>query len=131
MTPVAGAGSTTTLSIGSVSQTTYFVRCSRRSGCTNWDGESNCVVVELTECLPTGDCHGALGTGLSREVWYGIYDCDLSLLTNHPDYPNNPAGSYLNAGSTGPANFEIITGRGVRGFITPTVSGNYTFTSRR
>ena len=45
---LAIAGATgATYDPGPVSQTTYFRRCSRRAGCTNWVGESNCVVVEV------------------------------------------------------------------------------------
>jgi HYR domain/Ricin-type beta-trefoil lectin domain-like/Secretion system C-terminal sorting domain len=48
---------TPTLVVGSVTQTTYFVRCVRRVGCTTEDDfvESNCILV-----LP-GDCSNGFG----------------------------------------------------------------------
>ena len=34
-----------------LTQTTWFVRCSRRAGCTDWTiGESNCVKIEVKDC---------------------------------------------------------------------------------
>ncbi|MBI5916085.1 MAG: HYR domain-containing protein [Bacteroidetes bacterium] len=50
MDPVSG-GNGPNLIVGNVGQTTYFIRCSRRSGCTDWDGESNCQTVYPSECL--------------------------------------------------------------------------------
>ncbi|HHM21974.1 MAG TPA: hypothetical protein ENJ20_08110, partial [Bacteroidetes bacterium] len=44
---------------GPISQTTYYVRCSRRAGCTSWNvGESNCVVktVEGPDADNDGTC---------------------------------------------------------------------------
>ncbi|HNB81709.1 MAG TPA: GEVED domain-containing protein, partial [Chitinophagaceae bacterium] len=38
---------------GVITQTTWYRRCGRRSGCTNYDGESNWVKKELTLCAPT------------------------------------------------------------------------------
>jgi|GEM_PF-5850142 len=34
---------------GYLAQTTYFLRCSRRVGCTSWVGESNCVAIIIDE----------------------------------------------------------------------------------
>ena len=39
-------------STGTLTQTTYFRRCSRRAGCTDWVGEANCVVITV---LPSSD----------------------------------------------------------------------------
>ena len=50
MNPVADAGNSAELTIDAVTQTTYFIRCSRRSGCTDWNGESNCIIVEPADC---------------------------------------------------------------------------------
>ncbi len=38
------------LVVGSVSETTYFVRYAKRSGCSDWVANSNCVTVEPNEC---------------------------------------------------------------------------------
>ena len=44
---IAGANGAT-YNPGTLSQTTYFVRCSRRAGCDSWtQGESNCVTVTV------------------------------------------------------------------------------------
>ena len=43
-TPINGATSAT-LEPGFISATTYFLRCSRREGCSSWDGESNKVAM--------------------------------------------------------------------------------------
>ena len=37
---------------GALTQTTYYRRCSRRVGCTQWIGEANCVVITV---LPSSD----------------------------------------------------------------------------
>ncbi len=55
MTPVAGANGPA-LTIAPTSVKTYFIRCSRRAGCTLWDGESNCITVNASECAPIGPC---------------------------------------------------------------------------
>ncbi len=77
MSPVSGAGSTSELTINSVSQTTYFLRCSRRAGCTDWDGESNCIIVQPNECnIPSPSCDGNLYVnggfedGIGGATWY-------------------------------------------------------------
>ncbi|MCC6727380.1 MAG: HYR domain-containing protein, partial [Saprospiraceae bacterium] len=54
------SSNTASLTIASPSVTTYFVRCSRRVGCTSWDGESNCVTVNANECAPATTCAGNL-----------------------------------------------------------------------
>ncbi len=49
-----------TYSPGALTQTTYFVRCSRRAGCTDWTvGESNCVTITVSNngCGPVADCN--------------------------------------------------------------------------
>ncbi|MCF8247982.1 MAG: HYR domain-containing protein [Saprospiraceae bacterium] len=59
MAPVNGANSTT-LTVAPPSATTYFIRCARRAGCTEWNGESNCITVNANECAPAGACVGNL-----------------------------------------------------------------------
>lgn len=53
-TPISGANSST-FDPGQISETTYFLRCSRRDGCTNWDGESN-IIAKVVHPTPTADC---------------------------------------------------------------------------
>ena len=51
---IAGATSAT-YTVGSVTTKTYYVRCSKRSNCTDWTiGESNCITVTPGECPPGG-----------------------------------------------------------------------------
>ena len=37
---------------GPITQTTCYIRCSRRVGCETWDGESNVVTLEVSNCTP-------------------------------------------------------------------------------
>jgi hypothetical protein len=57
MTTVAGATSAT-LTVAPTNTTRYYLRCSRRAGCANWDGESNCITVAANECAPSVTCTG-------------------------------------------------------------------------
>lgn len=50
-TPISGSNSAT-YDPGMISQTTYFIRCSRRSGCSAWVGESN-VIAMVVHPQPT------------------------------------------------------------------------------
>lgn len=47
---IAGANAATYDS-PSITQSTCFLRCSRRAGCTDWDGESNAVSVKLSALM--------------------------------------------------------------------------------
>lgn len=40
------------LNVGNVAQTTYYRLCSRRAGCNNWVGETDCITVQPNECDP-------------------------------------------------------------------------------
>ncbi len=57
MTEVANSNSPT-LTVAPSNTTRYYIRCSRRAGCTNWDGESNCITVAANECAPSSTCTG-------------------------------------------------------------------------
>ena len=99
---------------------------------TNSLGLSSSCDATITVLAPEdggsdGPCVGNQGTGLLREIWYGITEYDIACLTSKSSYPNNPDGTYINASSTGPSNFGNNYGTRVRGFITPSSSGNYTF----
>ncbi len=48
---------------GPISQTTYYLRCSRRSGCSFYFGESNCIIKEVTGNITDG---GEIGNDESR-----------------------------------------------------------------
>lgn len=49
---VSGASSAT-YNPPALTETTTYRRCSRRSGCSSWDGESNDVVITVTNCNPS------------------------------------------------------------------------------
>lgn len=72
---IPGASSAT-YTPGALTQTTYFVRCSRRAGCTDWTaGESNCVTVTVssTGCnpTPTANCSNISLTGGNGSITVG------------------------------------------------------------
>jgi hypothetical protein len=75
-----------------------------------------------------GICKGAQGTGLTRQTWNNIGGTAVADLTNNANYPNNPTSTDLIASSTSVWNIADNYGTRVRGFITPSQSGNYTFT---
>ncbi len=69
---------------GTISQTTYYVRCSRRAGCDVWTaGESNCVVKTVDNNCNAGECANrnatdtriSCGTGAN----FGFYAQNLVL----------------------------------------------------
>ena len=70
------------------------------------------------------------------EWWTGIPTTDLTVLLNHPDYPDNPAGSAMltsfevPAAGTKPPELAVLTdeyGARVRGYFHPPTTGEYTF----
>ena len=69
---------------------------------------------------------GATGEIL-REWWTGISGNAINLLTDDPDYPDNPDGSDLLERFEGPVNWADSYGTRVRGYIYPPVTGEYTF----
>ncbi|MEZ5045831.1 MAG: SdrD B-like domain-containing protein [Chitinophagaceae bacterium] len=42
-----------------ISQTTWYRRCARRAGCSNYDGESNWIKKEVSFCAPSLSCSGS------------------------------------------------------------------------
>src|SRR5690349_125899 len=66
--------------------------------------------------------------GLLREVWEGIGGTDLGSLTNNAAYPNSPTSSgYLTVNFEAPLDVLENYGQRIRGYISPPVSGKYTF----
>jgi len=108
---------------GTITQTTYFVRCSRREGCGSWfnEGESNCIVLSIgdnhdPECAGNNgggdDCSSIIitpGSGTleiagldaapisSLQVfttsWAPVYSCFADC--DATEMLNLPAGDYL------------------------------------
>jgi hypothetical protein len=62
--PIAGTNSPT-LDVNSISVTTAYQRCSRRAGCTDYDGETNVIVVIIDKIptAPTTTPSAICGTG--------------------------------------------------------------------
>jgi SdrD B-like domain/Ig-like domain CHU_C associated/HYR domain len=63
-TPIPGATSSE-YQPGAITQTTCYIRCSRRAGCTDYDGESNVIkkATEATAAAPTVTPAAICGTG--------------------------------------------------------------------
>jgi YVTN family beta-propeller protein len=89
----------------------------------NQGGATTSTVVNITvNSAPTG------GTGtILREWWTGISGGVVSDLTNNPNYPNNPTGSNQLTSFEAPANWAENYGTRVRGYVHPTVTGQYRF----
>ncbi len=75
-----------------------------------------------------GICKGTTGLGLTRQTWTGITGSLVSNLTSNAAYPNSPNTTEIFAAAKSVWNSGDNYGTRVRGFITPTVSGNYVFT---
>ena len=72
---IAGATSST-YNPGTITQTTYYRRCSRRAGCSVWtEGESNCIVKTVETCGPTvcADRNATSSNTCTNNTSYGIY----------------------------------------------------------
>jgi SdrD B-like domain/HYR domain/Secretion system C-terminal sorting domain/PA14 domain len=121
MTAIANSN-TASYNAGVITQTTYFVRCSRRAGCTTYDGESACITVNANECS-TSACVGSLGS-MTREKWHNLAESvsDFGVI-----YSSSPTGTYVEYQYSGPANIADHYASRMRGFIRPTVSGYYKF----
>lgn len=93
----------------SISQTTYYRRCSRRAGCSEYIGESNIVTIEYSEeCMDAcdffkvtvisvspADCsaeNGAVNLSIVAGILPLSYSLNGEILTDLPD--NYSAGSY-------------------------------------
>ena len=63
-----------------------------------------------------------------REVYQGIGGNAISDLTNNPIYPNSPTlTNFVTDLFESPSNFDDNYGQRMHGYITPPVTGNYTF----
>jgi len=70
----------------------------------------------------------AAGTGLVEEFWDGITGTSLTTLTSLPNFPNKPdRASDLLSFTSGIASFGDNYGAIIRAYLTPKVSGTYTF----
>ena len=85
------------------------------------DGEST-VDTQFVWVVTTG------ATGqILREWWTGISGTAINLLTDDPDYPDNPDGSDFIDRFEAPADWTDNYGTRIRGYIHPPATGDYTF----
>jgi M6 family metalloprotease-like protein len=70
---------------------------------------------------------GAAAGGVRREVWNNIPGILISDLTSHPNYPNNPSLVETRPTFEVPADQGTDYGDRLRAYITPPVTGAYTF----
>lgn len=77
----------------------------------------------LVDCLDP-DCQAG---HLTVEEWDNISGSTIASLTSNANYPNSPTLKYTTDDVNFPNNISDSYGRRVRGFIRPTVSGNYLF----
>lgn len=81
------------------------------------------LLLLLTACLPA-----ARAGSILREVYQGIGGNAISDLTNNPIYPNSPTLTNIVTDLfESPSNFDENYGQRMHGYITPPVTGNYTF----
>ena len=70
----------------------------------------------------------ARGGSILREVYQGISGNAISDLTNNPIYPDHPTlTNFVTDVFESPSNFDENYGQRMHGYITPPVTGNYTF----
>ncbi len=65
--------------------------------------------------------------GAIREWWSGIGGDNLSALTSHQDYPDNPSGREFVSLMEGPVNWSDNYGSRLYGWLYPPETGDYTF----
>ena len=72
--------------------------------------------------------HGTGGTGtILREYWLNVTGTTIDTLTSSAGYPNSPTGSQQLTSLEGPSNAADNYGARIRGYLSPPISGNYTF----
>ncbi|MEM7111379.1 MAG: PKD domain-containing protein [Chloroflexota bacterium] len=93
---------------------------------TDNDGATdNSTVTIIVTDTPIGppDCIGSV----LREYWLNMNSFTIADMMADPRFPDAPTGSELATSFTSPAFWNELYGTRMRGFIYPTVSGNYTF----
>ncbi|MGK0184790.1 MAG: hypothetical protein ACI9R3_000564 [Verrucomicrobiales bacterium] len=86
------------------------------------DGTGEAITLELRE---RNQGAGLLG-GINRDVWLKVEGTVLSDLTDHPNYPTLPSGTYAMAESASPEDEGDDYGARFRGYLIPPASGNFT-----
>ena len=86
------------------------------------DGSGETISIQLRANAPAA---GLLG-GVSRDIWLGVEGSALSDLTDHPNYPGTPNGTYAIADASSPDNEIDNYGARFRGYLIPPGGGTYT-----
>ncbi len=112
---VVSNSNSATLNTGTLTQTTWYRRCSRRQPCTGYDGESNIIKVTVNSCN-TVSCTGNLITTNSS------FESDFTGYWNY-----NNLATIVSSSNTGSKAVSICTDGGF-GLTKPAVAGKtYTF----
>ncbi|MFN7117841.1 MAG: PA14 domain-containing protein [Saprospiraceae bacterium] len=74
-----------------------------------------------TQAPPSSD------PGVIREYWAGIPGSSVSDLTSNSNYPNTPTSTSILSTFDAPRNVAHEYGQRIRGYLAPTVTGNYEF----
>jgi hypothetical protein len=90
------------------------------------DGDNLTNLVELTYGLDPATANDLTGK-LTREVWFGIAGATITDLTQNTRFYDHPDLLALNDGAVSPTDFDESFGERLRGWVTPEVSGDYTF----
>ena len=77
---------------GAISETTYFIRCSRRSGCTAYVGESNVVTKTIDTCTGGGTGADLQLTQTAAQTTFSIYEHVLFTVTLTNNGPETATG---------------------------------------
>lgn len=103
----------------SVSATQTIKAIGAKSGMTN----SSVASASYTISTPPP----ASQPGVIREVWTGVSGTAVSNLTSNANYPNSPSSSGVIATIDAPRDVANSYGQRIKGYLAPTVTGNYKF----
>ncbi len=85
-------------------------------------------IAEPTRTLPSASKVSLpVGGGLNRDIWLDITGDTIADLTNNSNYPHNPDYHTFVYDFVAPKNWRDNYGQRIYGYITPQVTGTYTF----
>ena len=129
---IPGAANGPSYDPGPITQTTYFLRCSRRAGCTVWIGESNCIVKTVDESDSDGDgiCDSQdddmpsacqdVSEDISGFTFVGEYNNSKYYVSNNTKNWNNAKAISANAGG----HLVVVNNQGENNFIRANVAAS-------
>jgi GH35 family endo-1,4-beta-xylanase len=77
--------------------------------------------------IPTGSLFPSERGSLTRELWSNVTGSSVASLTSSSGYPNNPNSTASITSFEAPSNFSDNYGQRIRGFVSPTTTGKFTF----